>query len=92
MGDLMRIYELEGQVERKDAYIDKLTGDLSITTLERDHAVAVCGELRQKIDAIAADRDQLKALLTRWKEDPDTYPADETLLADTEAAMTGGAI
>lgn len=35
MGNLMRIAELEGQVERKDAYIDKLTGELEEARADR---------------------------------------------------------
>lgn len=115
MGNLMRIAELQGQVERKDAYIDKLelkldevTTDrdqraelsarlfseneqlkhqLNLKQLEVDHCHAVCGELRQKLTAVAGEQDDLIVLLQRWRNDSDAYPADDTLNTDTDAAL-----
>lgn len=81
---------IEPGIHRADAArqaISTVWSAHDVVKLEADHCRAVCDELRAKVDATIADRDRLKSLLGKWLSDPDTYPADETLIAQTEAAL-----
>jgi len=119
----MQLAELQGQLERKEAYIDKLelrvdelTKDrdqraelsarlfseneqlkkqLNDKQLEIDHCHAVCGELRQKLDAAHAQafgagcKDQIVAAATtlRIQELERQLATSEADVLEREAAL-----
>lgn len=103
MGNITEIIELQGQVERKDAYIDKLEGQLDVVTADRDQRAELSArlfsenqtlraQLNQKqleTDHCRACCDELRAKLSTAVADALEAEAALILAAPDDAAANG---